>query len=60
MDCGRAIRDGVVVTAASCSPADIRIRDGVITQIGGVTRGWRELDAAGRYAFPAGRISPST
>src|SRR5512141_1723931 len=48
------IRGGMVVTVGTLGVADIGIREGRVTQIGGSMEGERELDARGHYVFPGG------
>ncbi|HEX6930942.1 MAG TPA: amidohydrolase family protein [Streptosporangiaceae bacterium] len=48
------IRGGTVVTAGSSAVCDVAVRGGVIAQIGGASRGRRELDAAGALVLPGG------
>ena len=49
------IENGLLVTAASTSRADLGIKDGKIVQIGGELRdARRRIDAAGKYVIPGG------
>jgi dihydropyrimidinase len=49
-----AIRGGVIATASSRYRADIGVRDGRITQIGGNFSADRELDASDKLVLPGG------
>jgi dihydropyrimidinase len=49
-----ASRGGVIATASSRNRADIGVRDGRITQIGGNFSADRELDASDKLALPGG------
>jgi len=53
------IRNGTIVTHDLTWQADIRIAEGVITEIGPNLRGDAELDASGCYVMPGG-IDPHT
>jgi len=53
------IKNGTVVTADLTYKADVRIENGVITEIGQALRGGTELDATGCYVMPGG-IDPHT
>ncbi|RUT30122.1 dihydropyrimidinase [Arsenicitalea aurantiaca] len=53
------IKNGTVVTADLTYPADVRIEDGVITEIGPDLSGDKTLDATGCYVMPGG-IDPHT
>jgi dihydropyrimidinase len=53
------IRNGTVVTADLTYPADVRIENGTITEIGPNLKGGTELDATGCYVMPGG-IDPHT
>ena len=60
-----AIRGGTVVTASSSYEADIGIREGRITQIGGGFSADREIDASGKLLMPGGidmhvHLTPAT
>jgi dihydropyrimidinase len=48
------VRNGLVVTGAGESVADIGIRDGLIVQLGGPMSGAREIDATGKLVMPGG------
>ncbi|GAB3249703.1 amidohydrolase family protein [Kineosporia babensis] len=49
------IRNGRVVTSGSEAMADVAVKDGVITQVGGdIPRGHEEIDAAGKLVLPGG------
>ena len=49
------IENGLLVTAASTSRADLGIKDGKIVQIGGeLADARRRIDAAGKYVIPGG------
>jgi dihydropyrimidinase len=53
------IKNGTIVTADLTYKADIRIENGVITEIGPNLSGGTELDASGCYVMPGG-IDPHT
>ncbi len=53
------IKNGTIVTADLTYKADIRIENGVITEIGPELKGGEELDATGCYVMPGG-IDPHT
>ena len=53
------IRNGTVVTADLTYRADVRVENGVITEIGQGLKGGTELDATGCYVMPGG-IDPHT
>ncbi|MFC6686989.1 dihydropyrimidinase [Jhaorihella thermophila] len=53
------IRNGTVVTADLTYKADVRVDNGVITEIGPDLKGGTELDATGCYVMPGG-IDPHT
>jgi dihydropyrimidinase len=53
------IKNGTVVTADLTYKADVRVENGVITEIGQALRGGTELDATGAYVMPGG-IDPHT
>ncbi len=53
------IKGGTVVTADLSWPADVRIENGIITEIGPSLTGGTELDASGCYVMPGG-IDPHT
>ncbi|GGE25230.1 dihydropyrimidinase [Gemmobacter megaterium] len=53
------IRNGTIVTADLTTKADVRIENGVITEIGQNLTGGTELDATGCYVMPGG-IDPHT
>ena len=53
------IRNGTIVTADLTYKADIRIDNGIITEIGPNLTGGTELDATGCYVMPGG-IDPHT
>ncbi len=53
------IKNGTVVTADLSYKADVRIENGVITEIGQGLKGGAELDATGCYVMPGG-IDPHT
>jgi len=53
------IRNGTIVTADLTYSADVRIEDGIITEIGPKLKGDRTLDATGCYVMPGG-IDPHT
>ena len=51
------IRNGTVVTASELYKADVRVRDGIISEIGRSLRtveGEEEIDAGGNYVMPGG------
>ena len=51
------IRDGLIVTASSRTAADLRIRDGVVAEIGKGLKagaGAREISAKGKLVLPGG------
>ena len=48
------IKNGTVVTADLTYKADVKIEDGVITEIGPNLSGGDELDATGCYVMPGG------
>lgn len=55
MDFDLVLRNAHAVTAADEMLCDIGIRDGVIQALGrGLSKGHREIDAAGRYVLPGG------
>ena len=53
------IRNGTIVTADLTYRADVRVENGVITEIGQNLSGGTELDATGCYVMPGG-IDPHT
>jgi len=53
------IKNGTVVTADLTYKADVRVENGVITEIGPDLKGGTELDATGCYVMPGG-IDPHT
>ena len=53
------IKNGTVVTADLSYKADVRVENGVITEIGPDLKGGTELDATGCYVMPGG-IDPHT
>jgi dihydropyrimidinase len=53
------IKNGTIVTADLSYKADVRIENGVITEIGANLKGGTELDASGCYVMPGG-IDPHT
>ena len=53
------IKNGTIVTADLIYDADVRIENGVISEIGKGLRGDNELDATGCYVMPGG-IDPHT
>ena len=53
------IKNGTIVTADLTYKADVRIENGVITEIGQGLKGGTELDATGCYVMPGG-IDPHT
>ncbi len=53
------IKNGTVVTADLTYKADVKIEDGVITEIGSDLKGDEQLDATGCYVMPGG-IDPHT
>lgn len=53
------IKNGTVVTADLTYKADVRVEDGVITEIGPNLKGGTELDATDCYVMPGG-IDPHT
>src|SRR5690606_16206099 len=53
------IKNGTVVTADLSYDADVRVENGVITEIGPNLSGGDELDATGCYVMPGG-IDPHT
>ncbi|MCW1919322.1 dihydropyrimidinase [Rhodobacter sp. KR11] len=53
------IKNGTIVTADLTYQADVRIENGVITEIGPNLKGGQELDATGCYVMPGG-IDPHT
>ncbi|NBZ86161.1 dihydropyrimidinase [Stagnihabitans tardus] len=53
------IKNGTIVTADLTYKADVRIENGVITEIGQGLKGGTELDATGAYVMPGG-IDPHT
>ncbi|WP_417596921.1 dihydropyrimidinase [Pararhodobacter oceanensis] len=53
------IKNGTIVTADLTYEADVRVEDGVITEIGKNLKGGTELDASGCYVMPGG-IDPHT
>lgn len=55
----KIIKNGTVVTADLTYKADIRIENGVITEIGQNLSGGDTLDATGCYVMPGG-IDPHT
>ena len=55
----KVIKGGTIVTADLTYPADIKIENGIITEIGKNLSGDRELDATGCYVMPGG-IDPHT
>ncbi|MDW6023412.1 dihydropyrimidinase [Mesorhizobium sp. BAC0120] len=48
------IENGLLVTAASTSRADLGIKDGKIAQIGGQLQAASRIDASGKYVLPGG------
>ncbi len=46
------IRGGVVVDAGGERTADVRVRDGLVVEVGSGLRGGRELDASGCFVAP--------
>ncbi|MCB1518515.1 MAG: dihydropyrimidinase, partial [Hyphomicrobiaceae bacterium] len=50
----KVIKNGTIVTADLTYKADIRIEDGVITEIGPNLSAGEELDATGCYVMPGG------
>jgi len=48
------IKNGTVVTADLSYEADVKVEDGVITEIGRGLKGDKELDATGCYVMPGG------
>ncbi len=55
----KVIKSGTVVTADLSYPADVKIENGVITEIGPRLSGDATLDATGCYVMPGG-IDPHT
>jgi dihydropyrimidinase len=55
----KIIKGGTVVTADLTDTADIRVENGVITEIGPNLTGGEILDASGCYVMPGG-IDPHT
>ena len=55
----KVIKSGTVVTADLSYPADVRVENGVITEIGPRLSGDTTLDATGCYVMPGG-IDPHT
>ena len=55
----RIIKNGTVVTADLTYKADVRVENGVITEIGQNLAGGETLDATGCYVMPGG-IDPHT
>ncbi len=53
-DCDLVVRGGTVVTAGSSAECDLGVSEGRISQIGGVLRGRREIDATGALVLPGG------
>jgi dihydropyrimidinase len=53
------IKNGTIVTADLTYKADVRVENGVITEIGQNLKGGTELDATGCYVMPGG-IDPHT
>lgn len=53
------IKNGTIVTADLTYKADVRVENGVITEIGPNLKGGTELDATGCYVMPGG-IDPHT
>ena len=53
------IKNGTVVTADLTNKSDVRVENGVITEIGAGLKGGTELDATGCYVMPGG-IDPHT
>ncbi len=53
------IKNGTIVTADLTYQADVKVEDGIITEIGQNLKGGTELDATGCYVMPGG-IDPHT